>query len=62
MKEIIIKGDFEVSGDLPSLDKTGKRFQYLKIGLRELPIAFVKEFKNLENQKTKCLNNSKTIK
>ncbi len=49
MKTIIIKGDFTIESDLPSLDKMVKRSKLCVIKLREPPpIAFIEQFKGIE--------------
>ena len=54
MKQIIIKGDFTIEGDLPNLDKMVKRMEYCVIKLREPPpIAFIDSFKGKKNATNK---------
>ena len=52
MKKLIIKGDFELSGDaLPVLEECVKRMKYAEIEIVEYPIARLVQFSGIKEKK-----------
>ena len=53
MVKIIIKGDFTIEGDIPSLDKMCKRFKFMELETREIPSIIIKQMSGIKEEKNK---------
>lgn len=53
MGKIIIKGDFTLEGDVPALDKVGKRFEFVELVTIELPSVRLNQFKCIDEKPKK---------
>jgi hypothetical protein len=52
-KKILIKGDFELEGDVPCLEMTTGRFSFVELELEYNPVVKMTQFKGIPKIKSK---------